>query len=163
MIEMMVVVLILGALTLVALPRFMVYQLRSKTGEVKVNLAAIRVSEESYYSGFERYLSAAPEPTTLPGMESVAFDGQGSDFAKLGYGIEGNVYFSYGVAISPSGTGYTIDAAADIDGDGIAQFWGYTKLDSGGALVPGMVGCNAAALDPLVLSACDPNSGRSVF
>ena len=95
----------------------------------------------------------------LPGL----FDPINSDFADIGFAPEGSVYFSYGVAVSADGAGYTTDAAADIDADGIVQFWGYAKPDNGGALVAGQVGCNVAGLSPGQVGPCDPTAVSSVF
>jgi type IV pilus assembly protein PilA len=163
LLELIIVVLIIGAMASVALPEFMIYQNRSKSAEAKTNLGAIRVAEESYFSEFETYLSAAPEPALIPGGVSVPFDAAGSGFAPLGFETEGNVYFSYGVAASADGVGYTVDAGADIDQDGIVQFWGYSKVDGLGNVVPSQVGCNETALVPLTIGPCSPTAGQTVF
>ena len=42
LIELMIVVAIIGILAAIAIPNFLQFQLRSKTGEAKTNLAAIR-------------------------------------------------------------------------------------------------------------------------
>jgi hypothetical protein len=73
------------------------------------------------------------------------------------------VSFSYGVAISADGSGYTADAGADLDGDGFVQFWGVAKPDGGGALAPGKVGCNVAGLVAEELGPCSPGHGTSIF
>jgi len=59
--------------------------------------------------------------------------------------------------------GYSIDAGADIDEDGVVQFWGYTKPDGSGNLVAGEVGCDVAALTPLQTGPCDPAAGQTIF
>ena len=73
------------------------------------------------------------------------------------------MYFSYGVAVSADGAGYTADAAADIDADGFPQFWGFARPDGSGALAPGQVGCNVAGLTAEQVGPCDPSYGKSVF
>ena len=40
------------------------------------------------------------------------------------------MYFSYGVAVTADASGYTADAAADIDADGFPQLWGFAKPDA---------------------------------
>ena len=57
-------------------------------------------------------------------------------------------------ATSPDATGYTADAAADIDGNGIVQIWGYSKPDPFGAVTMGGLGCNPALLLPEVVASC---------
>ena len=48
LIELMIVVAIIGILAAIAIPNFLRFQLKSKSSEGKVNLAAIRTAEESY-------------------------------------------------------------------------------------------------------------------
>jgi len=163
LLEVVIVMLIIGTLAAVAIPRFVVYQYRTKSAEAKINLSSIRVAEEAYYSENETYVSVAPEPPVLPGGLATVFDGKTSGFSELGFDTEGNVFFSYGVAVSTDRTGYTIDAGSDIDEDGIVQLWGYTKPDALGARPAGQVGCNPTGLSPLVISPCDPDAGTSIF
>jgi prepilin-type N-terminal cleavage/methylation domain-containing protein len=161
--ELMIVVMIIGALAAVGIPLFLRYQLKTRSAEGKTNLGAIRVLEQAHFSEFEAYLPALPEPPAIPGGAPAPFDAVTSDFADLGFAPEGRVYFSYGVAVTADLVGYTADAAADIDSDGIVQFWGYAKPDGAGVLVGGQVGCNVAGLSPLQLGPCDPTAGTSVF
>jgi len=163
LIEAMIAATIVGILATIAIPQFMTYQLRSKSAEAKSNLAAIQVAEEAYFSEFGVYVTASPEPPAVPGPQASVFNDVGSDFAQLGFAPEGSVYFSYGVLTSADELGFTADAGADIDANGIVQFWGYAKPDGAGAVTAGQVGCNTAALDPLVVGPCDPAAGRSIF
>ena len=150
----MIVVAIIGLLASVAIPLFGSYQLRAKSAEVKTNLGAIRVVEETIYGEEGAYIRAAAEPVAIPGKAPASFDSIGSDYAALGWSPEGSVYFSYAIEVSGDATGYTADAAADIDGDGILQTWAYVKLDSTGAVVAPGIGCNTALVAPEVISAC---------
>ena len=81
----------------------------------------------------------------------------------LGFDAEGSVFFSYGVATDSSGSGYTVDAGADIDGDGIVQFWGYTKLAADGSLVGGQVGCATSSLTVQQIGPCVTGAGKIIF
>lgn len=163
LIEVLLVVMILGVLASIALPVLAKYQLKSKTAEGKTNLGAIRVGEQAYFSEFATYLAIDPEPAAIPGAIRVPFDDAGSGFADLGFDPEGTVFFSYGVGVSADGKGFTADAGADIDGNGLVQFWGYTERDSSGALVPAKVGCPVAALTENQVGPCDSTYGQSVF
>lgn len=163
LIEMMVVVAIIGVLATIAVPLLQRYQLRAKSAEVRTNLAAIRVVEESYFSETGRYVSAAPEPPMVPGAQRASFDALGSDFAELGWRPESDVYFSYGVATNASLNGFTADGGADIDNNGIVQFWGYAKPDPNGAVVPARVGCDVTGLSPFEVGPCSPGAGTSIF
>ena len=163
LLELMIAAAIVGLLAAVAIPLLVTYQLRSKSAEAKTNLGAIRVLEEGFYSEKQIYRSANAEPATIPGSVAVAFDEVGSDFGSLGFVPEGYVYFSYGVAVSADGSGFTADAAADIDGDGFVQYWGYANPDGDGALTAGKVGCDVASIQPKSVGPCTPSSGQSVF
>ena len=163
LIELLIVVAIIGILAAIAIPLFVRFQLKSKTVEAKVNLSAIRVVEESYYSEYGGYYCVAPEPVAIPGPQRSVFDHAGTNGSRVGWNPTGLVFFSYGVAVSADGAGLTIDAGADIDGDGIPQFWGYTKADRAGARVASSVGCPQAVLPEATVAPCDPLAGQSVF
>ena len=59
LIELMIVVAIIGILAAIAIPNFLKFQLRSKTGEAKTNLAAMRTAEEGYFAEYGIYVAAA--------------------------------------------------------------------------------------------------------
>jgi prepilin-type N-terminal cleavage/methylation domain-containing protein len=158
LIELMIVVAIIGLLASVAIPSFQRYQLRSKSSEVKSNLSAIRVVQEARYADLGRYLPALAEPPLIPGVVPAAFEISGTGFAELGWSPDGRVYFSYAVATSADQTGYTADAAADIDGNGILQIWGYVKPDPVGGTIVGQLGCDPALLAPEHIGTCTGGS-----
>ncbi|MFK7896193.1 MAG: type IV pilin protein [Myxococcota bacterium] len=158
LIELMIVVAIIGILASTAIPLFGRYQLRTKSSEAKTNLSAIRVVEETRFSETGAYFAAAAEPAVIPGSVQADFDDVGSDFVALGWNPEGRVYFSYAVTVSPDATGYTADAAADIDQDGILQIWGYTAPDANGDVFAGGLGCDASAITPKLLESCIADS-----
>ena len=161
LIELMIVVAIIGILASVAIPGFLRYQLRTKTSEAKSNLSAIHVVEEVVFSETGRYQAAAAEPTVIPGAYPSVFNAAAPDYAELGWSPVGNVYFSYAVAVSADGTGYTADAAADLDADGVLQLWGYATTDGSGALIDGAIGCDSTLLMAEVVGSC--NIGNLTF
>ena len=59
LIELMIVVAIIGILAAIAIPNFLQFQLRSKTGEAKTNLAAMRTAEEGYFAEYGVYVGPA--------------------------------------------------------------------------------------------------------
>ena len=163
LLELMITLAVVGVLAAIAIPLLASYQLRSKSAEAKTNLAAIRVIEETFYTEHQTYRSANAEPVAIPGTVAVAFDSVGSDFGPLGFMPQGQVYFSYGIAVSADGSGFTADAGADIDGDGFIQYWGYANPDNNGTLVAGKVGCDVSSIQPESVGPCTPSSGQSVF
>ncbi|MBJ20768.1 MAG: prepilin-type N-terminal cleavage/methylation domain-containing protein [bacterium] len=161
LIELMIVVAIIGILSAIAIPMFISHQLRAKSTEAKTNLSAIRVVEEANFSETGLYVAAVAEPSLIPGSTPVSFDAAGSDYASLGWAPEGRVYFSYAVAVSVDQSGYTADAAADIDANGLIQLWGYAKPSGLGNLVTGGLGCDPTRLPPEVIGSC--NLSGSVY
>jgi type IV pilus assembly protein PilA len=169
LIELMIVVAIIGILAAIAIPNFLRFQLKAKSSEGKTNLAAIRTAEQSYYSEFGFYVSAAASPTANAQNLKATFtnaDGAGDGFDQLGWAPEGQVFFNYGVATDNLGSAYTASAGADIDADATSQLWGYKKGPA--AAVPDAVDlnpgvCPKANLMVEVVGPCDNNSGQSVF
>ncbi|MEM9177797.1 MAG: prepilin-type N-terminal cleavage/methylation domain-containing protein [Myxococcota bacterium] len=171
LIELMIVVAIIGILAAIAIPNFLRFQLKSKSSEGKVNIAAIRTAEESYLAEFGVYVGSAVNPTAgVPGSQKAAFD-TGGGFDTLGWSPEGNVFFQYAVN-APSGENhYTISAAADIDADSTIQAWGYVKPDNASPpvsvagihteCVAGGVGAGQNQL--ATVGPCDSTYGQSVF
>lgn len=159
--ELIIALAIVAVLAVIAIPVFQKQQMRSKTAEVKSNLGALRALEDTYQSAHDEYLAAPAEPPALPGGNAVTFNPNAA-FTALGFRPEGRVYFSYGVAVTANASGYTADAAADIDADGFPQLWGFAKRDPGGAIVAGEVGCVVAALGTEI-GPCGPGHGTSVF
>jgi type IV pilus assembly protein PilA len=140
LIELMIVVAIIGILAAIAIPNFLQFQLRSKTGEAKTNLAAIRTAEEGYFAEFNTYVAAV----------ASGFDGgmgankrawpTGTSFDQLGWAPEGEVFFDYAVAVS--GSAWTADAVGDLDGNvgggGLTSDYGYVHPAPG--LTAGLAG-----------------------
>lgn len=163
LIELILVVSIVAFLGTIAIPQFMKSQLRAKSAEARTNIAAVRVAQETQFAETGDYLEAAQQPAVIPGAIKEPFTLLNSDFARLGWAPEGAVYFSYGIAVSADGTGYTIDAGADIDGDGEVQFWGYLKPDELENVVAPVVGCDTTQLRHRSVEPCGVESGRSIF
>jgi type IV pilus assembly protein PilA len=185
LIELMIVVAIIGILAAIAIPNFLRFQLRSRVGEGKTNIAAIRTAEEAYAAEFATYVAT----NLLPGgalsgdkqnwPASVPLDG----FGTIGWFPEGEVYYNYQVlATAVAGacpaagtpcTSYTVEGFSDIDADGATNAWGYVHAAPGavvGLTVPTI--CNAAgvwngvSMAPDLLNTtgpCRATDGQSVF
>ena len=170
LIELMIVVAIIGILAAIAIPNFLRFQLKSKSSEGKVNIAAIRTAEESYLAEFGSYVAAGATPASVPGTSKDAWPTTGAgtaDFDTLGWSPEGQVFFGY--EVNASGSAYTIAAAADIDGDGENQVWGYVKPTTGsttGVDTASFGTCTSAGIAGSQLTTvgpCDTTHGQSVF
>jgi type IV pilus assembly protein PilA len=178
LIELMIVVAIIGILAAIAIPNFIRFQLKAKTSEGKVNVAAIRTAEEAFFSEFGTYVAATATPAANGSTSKTAFtplNGVGGGFGTIGWAPEGQVYFNYEVVTSTGGTAYVADAGADIDGNSTDQAWGYVHPSPGGATVgeDGTFASGACAGDGITLvsgdtvfnqvAPCATNFGQSEF
>jgi len=179
LIELMIVVAIIGILAAIAIPNFLGFQLKSKSSEGKVNIAAIRTAEESFLAEFGNYVAAAVTPAAIPGSAKqpwpiVAGVAGVDDFNQLGWSPEGQVFFQYQVTtVSATPSAYTISAVADIDADTTPQAWGYVKPVAGTAAGVAAAGaghsnCVAAGVGPAqnqlnTVGPCTATSGQSIF
>ena len=129
LIELMVVVAIIAILAAIAIPQYKKYQLKAKTTEAKVNIGAIRTSEEAYVAENDYYKLAGWAPGKVPGTAPVNFNHSynKNGFDKIGFAPSGKVYYSYAVANSSNIVNdhknvkanalIKIFAVGDIDGD----------------------------------------------
>jgi len=144
LIELMIVVAILGILAALAIPAFISYLRRSKTGEASGNLNAAFKNAATYYS-LERVGKGLADNTmntsctvgqmtnnpTAPASSKQAFLVTEVNAAALGFKISDYVYYSYAIDSGAGGTAasacgnasntdslYTFRAQGDLDGDG---------------------------------------------
>ena len=171
LIELMIVVAIIGILAAIAIPNFLRFQLKAKSSEGKVNIAAIRTAEESYMAEFGAYVGATASPAVAdPGSSKRTFanvDGAGAGFDQLGWSPEGRVFFQY--EVNASGSAYTVTAQADIDANDTNQVWGYVKPYTGtnaGVDTASFGECDANGIANSQLSTvgpCNVSHGQSIF
>jgi len=171
LIELMIVVAIIGILAAIAIPNFLRFQLKAKTSEGKTNLAAIRTSEQSFYSEYGRYVSStgAGPALTAVGSAKTGFVST-AGFTTLGWSPEGQVYFSYAVGSDVLGTGFLATAQADINANNVDQTWAYNRLGAGSSQMPIGAGSGhtcvigAAGLQQNdQVGPCDSSYGQSEF
>jgi len=170
LIELMIVVAIIGILAAIAIPNFLRFQLKAKSSEGKVNLAAIRTAEHSYFAEYGGYVSSEPSPqATAANLKTNFFHPiPGAGFDQVGWQPEGDVYFNYQVTtLSPLNNEFLASAAADIDNQGGFQIWGYKTggmTDDGKDHLDPSITCDDAGLTVgETVMPCVSTSGQSVF
>jgi type IV pilus assembly protein PilA len=139
LIELMIVVAIIGILAAIAIPNFLRFQLRSRVGEGKTNIAAIRTAEEAYAAEYATYVQAPLAPGGALSGDKQNWLTVTPGFDTMGWFPEGEVYYNYSVTIAPGGcpaagnpcTSYTVEGFSDIDGDGVTNAWGYIHAAPG--------------------------------
>jgi type IV pilus assembly protein PilA len=174
LIELMIVVAIIGILAAIAVPNFLMFQLRSKTSEAKTNLAAIRTAEEGFYAEFGSYVVAAPAGGNFtPNKQPWPVPAPGFD--TLGWAPEGDVLFQYGIVSGGAApfADFGASAISDLDGDTNLAAFGYVHpVPGAGNSSAAPTNCSAtgvynaaSALPDLlnVVGPCDALSGQSVF
>jgi type IV pilus assembly protein PilA len=189
LIELMIVVAIIGILAALAIPNFIQFQLRSKAGEGKVNLAAIRTAEEGYFAEFGTYILTTPSPAAwakgAAAVRKIPWADAGAapnNFSTMGWSPEGDVHFQYAAKGGPTGalvkgsppnSYFTADAQSDLDGDTTVNVWGYiAPIPGTTAGIVGLLGCPAGgAYDPIagsnvlleVVGPCAAGMAQSIF
>ena len=137
LIELMIVVAIIGILAAIAIPNFVRFQLRSKTSEAKMNIAAIRTAEEAYFSEYGLYVSTFQAPNLFPTSQKRGWVGAGvPQFDQIGFRPEGEVFFVYAVN-GGTPNAFSIASIGDLDGDGNPSQFAYFKQMPFMALGPG--------------------------
>ena len=136
LIEIMMVVAILSILAAVAIPRFLDFQLRSRTAEPRLLLGEIQKAMAQFRAANDCYMDVAPNPPVVPVGTGVLFDATISgidpctpggiiNFQDLDLDIGGVLYYQYECAVVGIGadTGFACDAEADLDADGASSVW----------------------------------------
>ena len=176
LIELMIVVAIIGILAAIAIPNFLQFQLRSKTGEAKTNLAAIRTAEEGYFAEFNNYIAAGSTPGIAPDANKDVWAGGGiGQFDQLGWSPEGEVFYNYATTAVVGGSSYALGATSDLDANGVLSDYGYLHPVPGGISAPvgpALGTCNPAGVyNPATLGQdllntvgpCEALDGQSEF
>ncbi len=121
LIELMIVVVIIGILAAMAIPRFMSVSTKNKQAEAKLILKQIYVNQRAYrQAGVSYYVPAGPASADNP-----------SAFRDLTIEISTKARYTY--TIVGDASGFTATATSSIlDDDPVQDIW---QIDDGGHLV----------------------------
>ncbi len=180
LIELMIAVAIIGILAAIAIPNYMRFQLRSKSGEGKINVTSVKTSEIGYYAEFGTYVACSLSPVATPGDTKQAWVDNGG-FDTIGWEPEGEVLFTYGVDVGPSGGPpfemFVAEGLGDLDLDSELQSWGFVQPTPQGSAIAGSLAGDATVDCPAsgtwdaqlggrlqqTVGPCQPGMGQAVF
>ncbi len=138
LIELMIVVAIIGILSAIAIPNFIRFQLRSRAGEGKLNIAGMRTAEEAYFAEFQVYLPIAVTPGLGGDSTNVKVDWAACPspvmlgdpgFCRVGWEPDGPTYYNYEVVVAATVDGFFASGESDIDNDTVFNYWGFIKTN----------------------------------
>jgi prepilin-type N-terminal cleavage/methylation domain-containing protein len=144
LIELMIVVAIIGILASLAIPSFLLYQMRAKRSESLANVQALANTELSYSHEFGVFIPIlGSQPGGGLGAAARAWTAAHTAvFGGLGWSPEGTVFFDYDVnsggGCCPNLDCFTATGYGDLDADGTVSLIMYVQPDGFGAT------CNAA-------------------
>ncbi len=118
LIEIMIVLVIIGILAALTIPRYMLWKTRS---EVKETLKQIYAMQRAYRQEFNSYC--------LSGVEASANNPDA--FARLGIKIETDAQYSYTMVVANIDS-FRCNARANLDSDSTEDLW---TIDQSGELV----------------------------
>lgn len=134
LIELMLTVALIGVMSAIAIPNFIAYQARSRQAEAYTNLDSLARAYHGYYAESGIYpdmgiRSGEPSlpPAPLLGSKKMSWTNPQTTqdfFDIVGWGSEGDVYYTYDVVTAESGACtctaacFTATAHGDVDSDG---------------------------------------------
>lgn len=126
LIELMIVVVILGLLSALALPTFTRYVRRSATIEASTNVQRIYAAQYTYNAEIHErgltgsFVNALATPAAAPSSAKYPADtnlwSSQPTWSALGFALDSRHYYQY--ASPGSNAGFTSVAQGDLDGDG---------------------------------------------
>jgi prepilin-type N-terminal cleavage/methylation domain-containing protein len=122
LIELMIVVVIIGILAALAIPRFMQATVKTKQSEAKGILKQIYTMQRTYRQ--------ESNPPTYGDNAATIIGGAGGTFAVIGVEVQSTARYTYTIAAAANT--FTATATANLDDDATVDTW---TIDDTGALL----------------------------
>ncbi len=126
---------VVGILAAIAIPNFIMMQLKAKRSEVPTTVDAIRQAELAWFAGNGEYLACGSEDsasTNLGKLPQPLADATAACFRRLGWEPKGDLRGGYWVDVGErdDGTaGFEVWGVSDVDGDGEPAIYMATEAD----------------------------------
>ena len=115
LLELAVVLVLMGLLTVLAVPSFEGLLLRARSAEARMILETIVQAEHEYFRDHGEYLACGKTPPEIPGFRPIPFKGT-ECWTRLGITIESPVYYQYEVILDAES--HQAVARGDLNGNG---------------------------------------------
>jgi len=116
LVELAVVVAILGILTSIAIPRYMLLQHQARRAELPWMVDSIKTAQHAFHAYEDTYIDiSAFHPRSTPTRTRTQWTA-GSDFDRLDWEPDGAVWGIY--RVTSDGQTFTVIGESDTDGDG---------------------------------------------
>jgi len=127
LVELMIVVAIIGILATLATGAFLSYQAKAKQAEAKINLAAIGVSAQAYYTEHDTYVTSFSSLGWSPNLVTrYAYWYNGEQAAGTPTSPDAGVNYGDPGAVATSNT-FLAAAVGNIDQDTSSDIWTYNE------------------------------------
>ncbi len=123
LIELMIVVVIIGILAALAIPRFMTATTKSKQSECKQILKQIYTMERTYRQANDTYWGQGNTADSLPANQS--------NFATVGIEIPDGAKYQYNITVATAAALTVTATATGLDDDAANDVW---QIDQDGVL-----------------------------
>jgi len=118
LIELMIVVVIIGILAALAIPRFMPMTIKSKQAEAKGVLKQIYTMQRSYRQAHDVYWGVGTTADSLPANQN--------NFATIGVEIPAGAKYQYAITVADASNMTATATATGLDDDAAPDVWQIT-------------------------------------
>ena len=115
LLELAVVIVLIGLLTMISIPSFEALLMRARSAEARMVLETIVHAEHEHFRDHGEYLACGKTPAEIPGFRPVPFEGPDC-WARLGVTLDTPVYYQYEVI--RHGDSLRAVATGDLNGNG---------------------------------------------